>query len=444
MTNFEDPIIVDRLKRLGRLGPGKESVTRALEHARATLANLSEAPAVRPREDANIGNHLSQFLAGLTPRQRIVAFGGAGAAALLGCILLWAGIGARNVSAMEQMAENIRKATSYKYTEIVRLADPGREPTVTEFTVCWRAPESGRVEIMRRDDSSQGPQVVEIEPGAKPRICIFPRTKTYRIYPPLKSSPYTQGVDKIQDLGRCSGQADRQLGTRQINGKLARGFEIDLEKVKRIINDSPAPKQSAPDGSRSKGTAEIWLDPDSNLPVLVRYTGGFKTYFGGSSETEFKDIQWNIDLDPNLFDATPPEGYKDITPHLTVDEQVGRITEFLKIWAEVSGGKYPRAAGNPMWQDFADLFHVAQWRTDPGVKKQYAAKCVAANKGFLVLDDIRQYNFDFAYHGTTGPNDKDKLLLRWQLDDGRYEVIFGDLRAETVTADRLRALEGKQ
>ena len=43
---------------------------------------------------------------------------------------------------------------------------------------------------------------------------------------------------------------------------------------------------------------------------------------------------------------------------------------------------------------------------------------------------------------TVGPGDKDKLLLRWKLDDGRYEVIFGDLRSETVTAKRLHALEG--
>jgi hypothetical protein len=47
-----------------------------------------------------------------------------------------------------------------------------------------------------------------------------------------------------------------------------------------------------------------------------------------------------------------------------------------------------------------------------------------------------------AYYGkTVGPQDKDKVLLRWKLDDGRYEVIFGDLRAEAVTAERLRALE---
>jgi len=31
----------------------------------------------------------------------------------------------------------------------------------------------------------------------------------------------------------------------------------------------------------------------------------------------------------------------------------------------------------------------------------------------------------------------------WKLDDGRYEVILGDLRSETMTAERLHALEGK-
>ena len=33
--------------------------------------------------------------------------------------------------------------------------------------------------------------------------------------------------------------------------------------------------------------------------------------------------------------------------------------------------------------------------------------------------------------------------LYLKLDDGRYEVIFGDLRSEAVTAERLRALEAK-
>ena len=61
-----------------------------------------------------------------------------------------------------------------------------------------------------------------------------------------------------------------------------------------------------------------------------------------------------------------------------------------------------------------------------------------------MFNRILMYNPDAAYHGkTVGPSDKNKVLLRWKLDDGRYEIIFGDLSAETVTADRLRALEGK-
>ena len=97
-----------------------------------------------------------------------------------------------------------------------------------------------------------------------------------------------------------------------------------------------------------------------------------------------------------------------------------------------------------MWRDFAKLFHVAEWRTDPGVRKRYATKCKAADMGFLVLDDIRRYSADFAYYGkAVGPHNLTKVLLRWKRGDGRYEVIFGDLRAETVTAEKLRALERK-
>ncbi len=49
-----------------------------------------------------------------------------------------------------------------------------------------------------------------------------------------------------------------------------------------------------------------------------------------------------------------------------------------------------------------------------------------------------------AYDGeTVGPKDSAKILLRWRLEDGRYQVIYGDLRAEAVTAQRLRTLEAK-
>jgi hypothetical protein len=35
------------------------------------------------------------------------------------------------------------------------------------------------------------------------------------------------------------------------------------------------------------------------------------------------------------------------------------------------------------------------------------------------------------------------VLVRWQLDDGDYRVIFGDLSSATVSAARLRELESR-
>ena len=77
-------------------------------------------------------------------------------------------------------------------------------------------------------------------------------------------------------------------------------------------------------------------------------------------------------------------------------------------------------------------------------RKAVSAKAASVAEGVTLLANITDFNSDHAYHGkTVGPNDKDKVLLCWKLDDGRYQVIFGDLRAETVTAEQLRALEGK-
>jgi hypothetical protein len=47
-----------------------------------------------------------------------------------------------------------------------------------------------------------------------------------------------------------------------------------------------------------------------------------------------------------------------------------------------------------------------------------------------------------AYYGQmVGPDDINKVLMRWKLDDGQFRVIFGDLHVETVTPEKLAGLE---
>jgi hypothetical protein len=47
-----------------------------------------------------------------------------------------------------------------------------------------------------------------------------------------------------------------------------------------------------------------------------------------------------------------------------------------------------------------------------------------------------------AYNGDrVGVSDFDRALMRWRLDDGNCRVIYGDLRTETLTPQRLAELE---
>jgi hypothetical protein len=151
-------------------------------------------------------------------------------------------------------------------------------------------------------------------------------------------------------------------------------------------------------------------------------------------------------LDAKLFDTTPLEGYTDATPKPpTLEEQVCQITLALRIYAEASGGFYPGKDISYSWGTTEDLCKMLGLVKFPaGEKEGNAGKAEKAYRGFEQVSHIDYYNPDFAYYGTTvKPNDKEKVLLRWKLDDGRYEVIFGDLRAETVMAEQLHSLEGK-
>ena len=55
---------------------------------------------------------------------------------------------------------------------------------------------------------------------------------------------------------------------------------------------------------------------------------------------------------------------------------------------------------------------------------------------------LQSRNKDTVYNGAmVGPDDKTKVLFRWKLEDGNHRVIFGDLRAETITTEKLKTLE---
>jgi hypothetical protein len=412
------------------------------------------AVTTRPR------NQIFTWMKGFTMRQRI-SLVGAAVTLLLGLFLVWQGFETKSLSAMEKMAENIRKAKSYKSTSIVRCSyrinpkDPfilNSQNNILEYR--WLATNSYRWETVwsqRLDGKAEltpSGNSVRICPAGKPGISIDRNHRTF-CYLPTDKNPDIPGAMKVEDLGKLSGKSDRDLGSKEINGKTAFGFEIDVKKI--------APEY--PD----KAIMEIWVDSESHLPIQTCEKIDPEDVL--SDVRIITDYQWNIEIDPKLFDTTPPEDYTDTTPKLlSLEEQVQQITAAFKIYAEASGENYPKITtfyyGSPT--DLRELLDAKMKYDQPQVKPLGSVgrtnpvhptwdeinacqkKYNEAGKGFNCCSNLQFYNPGFAYYGQTiTPKDKDKVLLRWKLDDGKYEVIFGDLRAETVTAERLHALEGK-
>ena len=366
-------------------------------------------------------------------RQRIAALGGVGIVAALGLAILWGGSFAKPVSAMEKMAEELRKVKSYKCMTTMQfkrdLTEPGDPPVVEPtWTTYWLTPGYVRIDSVNAADwHGPGPQSTRIVPPRQPAIDIDHKSKTFQRLPAATSIALSGPLDDLEHLGELANKPHRELGTQVINGKQASGFEID--RAKAFPGSMP-------------GTIQVWLAADSKLPVVVRYEQQARGYH---TTQLISDIQWNINLDPKLFDVIPPQGYADKTEKpMALEEQVRRIVEGLRVYSDVNGGRYPPRNGM-LGAHFDELLAKLGLARMPigDAKEGNAVKARKAFDGFNEILNVFAYRPDAVYNGKTVKQaDKDKVLLRWKLDDGRYAVIFGDLRSETVTSERLRALEG--
>jgi outer membrane lipoprotein-sorting protein len=447
------------LERLGGAWPDESSIVEGV------MRQIEAAPARRPTglghlwlglssAAARPWNRISLWLGGLTMRQRIAALGGIGVAAILALLLLWGGIDGKPASAMEKMAESIRKAKSFRVKMIVDVQfapDPGKPPVRHKMsgTVCWLASGLARSDFGRPAPQATGgslfePEVTKIDVLSKSlEVIIDHKRKTFcKVTLPKETEVFGPGT--VVRLGDFSGQADRDLGVKNIDGKKSHGFEIDVKKI------FPGPADA-------KLMLEVWLDPESNLPLLVEmsFNPSGKQPRVETGTCRLHDFQWNIDLDSQLFDVTPPRGYTDVTlKEPSVAYRVRRFTECLKRYTELTGGgAYPAASTfNEAEATHKDLLKRFGFeyspKTPPEVSRNenenFKKIRRVAEGTYLIASLVEHINPDAAYYGkTVKPGEKDKVLLRWKLDDGRYQVIFGDLRSETATAERLRVLEGK-
>jgi len=419
---------LDALRALtARIAAAHEVFDRGHEEARERL--LAALPETQPQVvPASIRNPVFHWIGALTMRQRL-ALGGACGFLFAALSLTFLGILDRPAHAMGQVADSIRKARTYEFqmTYELELPGPPGKPAVKvemKGRVVWKAPGSYRIE----NKSTAGPMdmdQVTIASSDAPGIEIDRKAKKYSQRPPQRGAK--SPLMMVEMLGNYSGQAEEDLGAKKVGGTEARGFRI---LGRKIDPDIPA-------GT----TVDVWVDPKSNLPVLV--TIAMKEALPPGTVT-MSDFRWNGDLEPGLFDPRPPDGFAELSrPVPARDEQVRTIAAALKLFAKYAG-HYPRVKmlyGDSTRDEFVKLSGAPYPPRKPEDHKDpRLTEVMDAMVGFATINGIQRENPDAAFHGSA---DKGKVLLRWKLEDGTYQVIYGDLRAEVVPADRLKDLEAR-
>ena len=144
-------------------------------------------------------------------------------------------------------------------------------------------------------------------------LLVFPPYKKYLTFPSMDSV-----ADVMESFTTPNGffslllEGDyKKLGQDKIDGVEVEGFEFQaVEPIKKIL---PKPVFDIQDY-----TGKIWIGIEDQLPVRVegdlRIGKSFMTMF---NELHLREInvldKYNIEIDEDIFDIEPPEGYTEVT-----------------------------------------------------------------------------------------------------------------------------------
>jgi len=208
----------------------------------------------------------------------------------------------------------------------------------------------------------------------------------------------------------------KKLGRREING-------VTLEGIQ---SDDVSPTAGFPGGRGLIEALEgkvlatsLWVDIATGWPVEI--TMDITDEDGNEQATiVISDFQWDAQIDPDTFASVIPEGYE-----LMYKVNAENLEEGNQLVVGEIGNIYRAKSGDPSFQ--IDDSQVSTLK--------YGAQ---------YFGTLESEGKEPVYSGATvTAADVDKVLLRWKLDDGKYRVIFGDLRIEDVSTERLAELEAE-
>jgi outer membrane lipoprotein-sorting protein len=284
-----------------------------------------------------------------------------------------------------------------------------------------------RVDMYQQDsDKLAGSQY--LRPGETLMYVLVHRDKTYMLVELTEEQrdQMMEGSSAKEMVRQFRSMKFEELGRKEIEGKTVTGIEIKNPPEYTAVFE--------------ECTLRLWVDVRTNWPVRIEMDGAAM-----DGDARIKSVidrfQWNPSLSAEDFEFEVPDDYKKIARMDAVQADEASAIEGLREYVRFSGGRYPGSMA------FATALHelddeIAELRRRGDWSEEVFSNIMKIQNTCEFYADLLENEQDATYYGEdVGPRDYDRVLLRWRTEDGRYRVVYGDLRVEDVSAERLEELE---
>jgi hypothetical protein len=271
-------------------------------------------------------------------------------------------------------------------------------------------------------------------------ITLMPGQKKYIVVELTEEILRNNGDPKVMVESFLAGDYE-ELGRSEIDGIAVEGVETrDVSPTAGFPGGASMFEGQSQQGFPGEVVARLWVDIDTGWPVQV--TLDITGEDGAEAmSVVVSDFQWDAQVDAGAFASPIPQDYELMyTVTKSQPESGEQLVAGLAHFAELSGGKYPsKLTIGDILGEVGQLFEKRSG--DPSFRVDDAQ---ISNLKYGA-QDLRQLEVDGkepVYNGrSVTAADTGKVLVRWKLEGGLYRVVFGDLRIEDVSAERLAELE---
>jgi len=224
-----------------------------------------------------------------------------------------------------------------------------------------------------------------------------------------------------------------ELGKSEIDGVEVDGFETTDPGISS--------------GTTGDVKVTLWVDSKSWLPYLAEMDMSINEQT--RSRSTFYDYQWDVPVEKSEFVPVIPDDYEAVFEGLKMPEMTEEAAiEGLRLVADLMG-RYPKQASivDLMAEISPIMFeHIKKDLPEDVTDTELETKMLDAIGpvypiGLFYMTLVEDKKEPVYYGETVGPEDVEAVLLRWKINDSEYRVIFGDLSAMDVSAEKLAELE---